>query len=515
MRDKKGPILLFLAIVVIILMGYFGRDVLFKKKQKSTSDTSGKTEAMNWAGDGYLGYAFLQTVEMKKQLARKGISLKFENDNGDYATRLEKFNKKDYDFIVLPINSYLEHGAKYKYPGVIIAAICESKGADAIMGFEDVMPNGKVNDLNNPDLVIYYTGASPSSFLLDLTISDFDLDALADNDSWRREVNGSEEVYKMAKKATKDRTVGDVFVMWEPEVSKSIEKLGLKKLWGSDQFKGYIIDVFVFHRDIVAKEPERIKDFLTTYFRVLNYYTSRDEDMIKELSKISGLDKDATRNMINNISWYSLHDNCMELFEIPVAVGLPAKDGIINSIYACSDVMRRTGSMDEDIDDPYIIINSNFLEEIKDESVKNVGDNAESMVFDALSEDEWLKLPEVGTMRVKPITFQSGTNMLDYQGEEIVDKVAQMLINNYPGYRVVIKGHTGQGDKKANLELSQSRADVVRQRLIAVHGVDSNRLFAKGIGASQPPQKKAGENSRAYALRWARVEFVLVESNSL
>jgi outer membrane protein OmpA-like peptidoglycan-associated protein len=89
-----------------------------------------------------------------------------------------------------------------------------------------------------------------------------------------------------------------------------------------------------------------------------------------------------------------------------------------------------------------------------------------------------------------------------------------MLINNYPNYRIAIKGHTGQGDEKANKILSQERADIVKQRLIAVHNIDPNRVIALGMGASQPPVKKTGENPRAYSLRWARVEFVLLENNS-
>ena len=79
----------------------------------------------------------------------------------------------------------------------------------------------------------------------------------------------------------------------------------------------------------------------------------------------------------------------------------------------------------------------------------------------------------------------------------------------------MVKGHTGQGDEKANLKLSQERANVVMQRLIAVHSINPNRLYAKGEGASKPPVKKPGENIRSYNLRWARVEFVLLENNSL
>jgi len=513
---NKGPVIFFLFIIILILAAYFGRDILFKKKQQSTSDTKGVKENIRWAGDGYLGYSFLKSVEMKKQLARQGISLTFNDDNGDYVARLEKFANKEYDFIVLPVNSYIEHGIRHKFPGVIVAALCESKGADAIVGFEDVLPTGKINDLNNPDLNIYYTPVSPSSFLLDLTIADFALDELESNSGWRNEANGSEEVYEYAQKAIKDRSVGDAFVMWEPEVTKAIEKLGLKKLWGSDQFGGYIIDVIVFHRDYITKKHDEVSTFLKTYFRVLNYYSGRSDEMIKELKKITGLDKSEIENMTGNIDWFSLNDNCSQMFDIPVAVGMSSRDGLINSIYACVDVMIRSGSLSREPEDPYLLINSSFLEELKNNEVQTVGtaSGSKEIDFPVLNAGEWKKLNEIGVMRVNPITFQSGTDMLDYQGEEIVDKVAQMLVNNYPNYRIAIRGHTGSGDEKANKILSQRRADIVKQRLIAVHGINPNRLIAEGMGATQPPRKKSGENTRAYYLKWARVEFVLLDNSS-
>lgn len=510
MKSKRGPLVLFFIIVLFALLAYFGKIFLFDKKQADTSDAKKITKTLNWAGDSYLGYAFLHSVEMKKQLARKGFALKFEDDGGNYEQRLEKFNEGTYDFIVLPINSYIEHGMKFKFPGVIVSAICESKGADAIVGFSDVLPNQKINDLNNSNLIIYYTGKSPSAFLLDLTISDFDLDKLENDASWRHELGGSAEVYKKAKEATKDRNVGDAFVMWEPDVSRAINKLGMKKLWGSDKFSGYIIDVIVFHRDVVAKNPESISTFLKTYFRVLNHYESRTDEMTEQLANISKIDNSEVETMIKNIEWFSLSQNCQQLFDIPMAVGMPSNDGIINSIYACSDVMRRVKTIDQDIDDPFRLINSSFLEEIKSSETSS-GSQSIVKSFNVLSDKEWTKLNEIGTMRVEPVTFQSGTSQLDYQGEEIVDKVALMLLNNYPDYRVVIRGHTGKGDEEANMKLSTERANVVRSRLIAVHGVDPNRLLSKGLGDKYPPVQKAGENIRAFYLRWARVEFVLMQ----
>lgn len=517
MSRIKGPLFLFVFIVILIALGYWGRQFFLESRESSTSDTEGIKKSFEWAGDGYLGYAFLQTREIKKQLARSGISLRFNNDNGDYKERLRKFAEREYDFIVLPVNSYLEHGINHDFPGVIVAAIAESRGADAILGFEDVLPTGKINDLNDPSLNIYYTPTSPSSFLLNLTIADFDLDELENNSSWRKEANGSEEVYEMARKSARDQSLGDVFVMWEPEVSKAVNELGMKKLWGSDKFSGYIIDVFVFHRDVIARDEKYVLEFLKTYFRTLNYYNSRQDEMKKEFGRITNLRSKYIDNMITNIDWFSMEENCLKMFDLPLEIGLPSSEGVINSIYACSDVLLQNQIIDEDIDDPYKIVNSGFLETIKESRVKRVGSTrgSSNIEFTALNTDQWNKLSDVGTLRIEPITFQSGTSSLDYQGEEIVDKVANMLVNNYPDYRIKIKGHTGSGDQTANQILSQERADIVKQRLIGVHGIDSNRLFAEGIGSSQPPRKKAGENPRAYLLKWARVEFVLVQDNAI
>ncbi|MCK7532836.1 MAG: hypothetical protein MZV63_18270 [Marinilabiliales bacterium] len=44
--------------------------------------------------------------------------------------------------------------------------------------------------------------------------------------------------------------------MWEPDVSNAIDNLGMKKIWGSDNFRNYIVDVFVFSRKYVNNKEE-------------------------------------------------------------------------------------------------------------------------------------------------------------------------------------------------------------------------------------------------------------------
>lgn len=512
-RQTLGALLL---MAIIPLVGWFLVRVLFPKlnerEQLRTSDAQGRiSETIRFAGDNYLGYWFINSPEIKRILAREGIQANFTDDGGAYADRLEKFSKKEYDIIVLPVKEYMDHGEKFKYPGVISVALSESKDADAIVAFGDKLPSGKLTDLNNSNLKIIYTGQSPSSFLLDLTITDFDLFNLRDNKNWRVEVNSSEEVYKKAKNHE-----GDVFVLWEPDVSKALQIPGMKYVWGSGKFSGYIIDVFVIRRDYFQSHHDTLVKFFQSYFRTMAIYSNNRDRLIDEMTKSTKLSKDTVKNMLPKIDWFDLYENAHLQFGLPNASNAPGKDGLIDTIIQCAEVMRRSGNKKISSLDPYIITNRSLVEELSKNTSQSIftEDNAK-IEFTPLSSEDWKKLREIGTMRVEPINFDTGSSMLTDEGKDQVDKIAKMLINNYPTYRVAIRGHTGHGDEAENLKLSEERAKTVMQRLIGVHYIDPNRLRAEGWGSKSPPQLRPDESPRALLYRMARVEFVLLDSNGI
>jgi outer membrane protein OmpA-like peptidoglycan-associated protein/ABC-type nitrate/sulfonate/bicarbonate transport system substrate-binding protein len=520
----KGPLIIFLVISLILIAIKLLTPTWRDFQQRRTSDSTLSSNVVRLAGDGYLGYWFMTSPDMKREASKAGLEIDWTDDGGAYAERLQNFSTGKYDAIVLPINSYLQHGAKYKFPGVIVAVISESKGADAIVGFGDILANGKINDLNNNNLKIAYTTESPSSFLLDLTIADFDLDALRTSKKWRVEAKSSEDVYDLAAKAVKNRgDSADAFVMWEPQVSKAIDKLGLTYIWGSDKFSGYIVDVFVFQREYVSRHSDRVKRFLMTYFSVLDrYLNTKDnrERMIKEMSKSTHLNEDAVKKMVSKIDWYDLMRNGSEQFGLQIKAGGVVKDGLVSSVIACGDILAKNDALDQSlIRDPYRIINSEILKDLlptpteETEQLQTEISASPLTVKPDFSSVNWSDLAGVGTMRVEPITFQRGRSDLDDYGKEAVDKIANSLTNNYPNYWVVVKGHTGPGDRKANEQLSQARAQTVMQRFIAVYGIDPHRLKAEGIGNREPPTRKANEDERSLELRMPRVEFVLMTKN--
>jgi hypothetical protein len=520
MANKRAT----LAAVLIVLLG--GLVVLAAKflwpyatqkyeayKQAVTSD-SRVSITIRMGGDGYLGYWFITAPDTRREAARRGIAIAFQDDGGAYAARLQKFANREYDAIVLPVNSYLQHGATHKFPGVIVAAIAESKGADGIVGFADKFPTGNIRDLNNPALKIVYTADSPSAFLLDLTLVGFDLFHLTSTNAWRVEVSGARDALERAR-----RHEGDLFVLWEPELSRALQEVPeLKYFWGSDKFSGYIKDVFVFHRDFVQRHEKEILDFFDVYFTVMRSYANDRTRLLTDMAQSTHLKREVVEHIVQKVDWYDLFENAGQQFGLATSADTPAADGLVKTIIACTDVLRRSGKLSRDPleGNPYVIINSSLLEKLVKSVPAMVGRQGGSLVdFTPLSDEAWKGLREIGTLRVEPIAFQMGEERLDDPGKEQVDKIAALLINHYPGYRVAVRGHTGAGDEEENKKLSRSRAQVVLQYLVAVHALEPDRLHAEGRGASQPPPRRPGESERAYRYRLPRVEFVLLEENAL
>ncbi len=513
-RSTVGAIAIVLFGVLMIAVWGMLTAWMKGRQVTATSDASTVTSTVRIGGDGYLGYWFITSPEMKRSAARRGLGIEFVNDNGAYTERLKKFAERELDMLVLPVSSYLEHGANHDFPGVIVAAIAESKGADGIAGFADRFPSGKIQELNNPGLRVVYTPDSPSSFLLDLVMTDFDLAQLRGSNDWRVEANGSEDVAKRAASRS-----GDVFVMWEPDLSRALhENPDLKAIWGSDKFRGYIVDVFVVRRDYLQSHAADVRTFFEAYFGAMRSYVNNRETMLDDLVKSTGLKRDVAEPMLAKIDWYDLDENARLQFGLQGGAGVSTSEGVVNTILACQNVLLRTGRLKGDPlhGNPYTIVNSNIVKELVKSAPALLGYGTGATVdFAKLDDAAWGRLREIGPLRVEPITFQSGVNLLDDDGKVQVDTIAALLINNYPQYRVVVGGHTGPGDVEENHRLSLERAQAVVQYLTTVHGIDADRLRADGLGATQPPPRLPNESPRAYQYRMPRVEFVLLEGNSL
>jgi OmpA-OmpF porin, OOP family len=108
----------------------------------------------------------------------------------------------------------------------------------------------------------------------------------------------------------------------------------------------------------------------------------------------------------------------------------------------------------------------------------------------------------------KEIFFKTNSAEISEKSSGLLSEIADVLLRNPQVTLIEIQGHTdATGTAEGNLQLSQQRADSVRQALIDA-GVDGSRMVTKGYGDTRPLVPNLTERHRA---RNRRVQFIIRE----
>ena len=106
------------------------------------------------------------------------------------------------------------------------------------------------------------------------------------------------------------------------------------------------------------------------------------------------------------------------------------------------------------------------------------------------------------------VLFASGEVELVVGGQSSLEEVVDLL-QTEPDKKIRVEGHTdSSGESETNLELSEQRAQAVRQALINL-GVDADRVTALGMGEDFPIASNEDEAGRAQN---RRVDVILLDN---
>ena len=106
------------------------------------------------------------------------------------------------------------------------------------------------------------------------------------------------------------------------------------------------------------------------------------------------------------------------------------------------------------------------------------------------------------------VLFASGEAQLVEGGRSSLEEVVDLL-QTEPDKKIRVEGHTDSlGDAETNLQLSEQRAQAVREALISL-GVASERIVATGMGEDFPIVSNEDEAGRA---RNRRVDVILLDN---
>jgi len=114
----------------------------------------------------------------------------------------------------------------------------------------------------------------------------------------------------------------------------------------------------------------------------------------------------------------------------------------------------------------------------------------------------------VGVLNLDIINFATGSSQIPSESQDFLNKAASVIRSAPAGTVIEIGGHTDNtGDSAANLQLSQQRADAVRDYLVR-QGVDASALVTKGYGDTRPLATNDTDEGR---FRNRRIEFSVVK----
>jgi len=503
------------SIVVIgslaILAYRFVLPMINNSNQVSSSDSRNLKGTIKIGVDNWIGYYPLCSKELKKRMRRSGYLLQCIDDQADYDSRIKSLKKGKLQFAVATIDSYLSNAYAYDFPGTIVTVIDESKGGDAIIARKNRISS--LDDIKkNTSIKIALTPGSPSEHLMRSIAVHFDIPSIRNNKSWLVEANGSEQALKMLQ-----NNKVDIAVLWEPDVTRALEDKTLIKLIGTEDTRKLIVDILLVNRQYSSENSGAVNTLLRNYFRTLKYYRDNPAKLEQDAANEIKLSKNKIRAMLKGVEWKSLTDNVIDWFGAASNV-TGSNEGLITSIENTLDIFEQNGVTGKNVlpgNDPYRLINSTFIKNLFNKTINQPrsGKTKLKQTFTALTSQQWAQLREIGTLKILPVVFQSGSANLGFEGSRQLDKAISNL-KYYPNYRVIIKGHTGtRGDKIANLALSRKRAEAVSRYLRDTQNIDQNRLHFQGFGSTKPLPRKSGESNRAWQYRLPRVELYLVTDN--
>ena len=508
--NVKGFIALLVIGVVLLTGGYFARNWFAERAERSASDASGVTTTLRIGVDNWVGYVPLCSKELRTRMHGAGVRVQCIDDSADYAARMKRLRQGELEFAVTTVDAFLLHGGKEKFPGSIIMVIDESSGGDALVARKERLAS--LDDLKTKtDYKIAFTAGSPSEHLLKSVAVHFDVPPLRNRQgSWRVAVKDSAEALKQLR----ERKV-DAAVLWEPDVSRALSEPGMHRVLGTENTRRVIVDVLTVNRDYSRANPDAVKLLLSHYFRVLKHFRDNPDALTAEVKGATRMNDQQVAAMLKGVRWLTLADNGREWFGVGTG-GRAGTEAMIETLEATAQILVDSGDFRENPmpeRDPYRLQHRLYIEELYTSGLAGAdaapGQPTGPRTFAALTDAQWEKLTEVGTLKVRPITFQSGTSELSHDGKVELDNAAQHLAH-YPNFRVVVRGHTGtRGDPASNRELSVERADAVKRYLMVTHNIDEARLRAIGYGGERPLKPLDGEGDRAYQYRLPRVELYL------
>lgn len=407
--------------------------------------------------DSFSGYAVLRSEAFAKELSQKSIKVNLIDDQADYGARLKSLQNGETQFAVFTIDALLKTCAEAgELPASIVAMIDETRGADAVVGYQQKFQS--VDDFNDPSVRFVLTPDSPSETLARVVMTHFELPNLAQDPIVA--AKDARDVYERYRQASQDGA--QVFVLWEPYVSKMLENPNMHTIVSTRDLFGYIVDVLVVSRQFLQSNEQVAREVVECYFRAAYQHRGKMTELVLDDAKRQGeaLSRKQADRLVEGVQWKDTQRNYAH-FGIQPNSSVEHIEDMIGKI---SKVLIATGAMNSDPTGgkPNLLFYDKVLQNLYDEQFHPSGQMSSDGLDDtiklrALNDQEWNAITTVGTLRVPRLVFAPSKAVLLSSSRATLEELANTLRTQR--YYLKIRGvATRQGSREKNLSLAEQRA---------------------------------------------------------
>jgi outer membrane protein OmpA-like peptidoglycan-associated protein len=468
------------------------------------------------AGDPSSSYStFRKEPRLAAALAKDHVELEYLDEERYYDPneRTRALTVGNLDIAIMTLDAFIQFGARHKkagqYPGVILFAIDESAGADAIF-----LAKGRssLDDLKPGDEVCFTPG-TPSEHLWDFASLSF---AALNNGL-------VEEKVVIAKDCWEKLVAGrvDIAVLSQPNTALAV-KAGYSRVFATGgPADDLILDVAVAGRDALANKREALQRFVNAYFETVDAQVkdpaAHAAFVTTDCGRDCASDNALGKSVLDSIDFLTLDENACLWFGL---CGEPNK--LLERVDKTGRLLAAKGKVDaRALPEPASLLDTAFLAASKNERGGAAQPAAAAAGPDPTHREEPAKERvysytaaaakagnAVGTLELPNVAFSEASHAINEEARAKIGVIAEAL-RGFPALCVRIVGHTNStGDKEANRLLSKYRALAIAAELTSIDAsvFPKERFDVQGMGSDRPVLVDGVEDKIASR----RTDFTLV-----
>jgi outer membrane protein OmpA-like peptidoglycan-associated protein len=449
------------------------------------------------AGDPSSGYStFRKEPLLTATLSDDHVELEYIDEERYYdpSERMRALSVGNLDIALTTLDAFIQFGARYKkdgqYPGVVLFAIDESAGGDAIFlakgrsSFDDVKAKDEV----------CFTPGTPGEHLWDFASLSF---TALDNGVVEDKLPVAKDCWEKL-----ERGRVQLAVLSQPYTALAV-KAGYPKAFATGgPADDLILDVAVVGRDALANKREAVQRFVSAYFKALDAQAgdpaSHAAFVAADCGKDCASDNALGAAVLESIDFLTFDENACLWFGL-----CDGPNKMLERVGKTWRLLAAKGKVDAArMPDPPALLDTSFLQALKNERERAVQPAAAAASVAAKPREEPAAKERVysytaaaakaasavGTLELPNVAFSEASYALNEEARAKIGVIAETL-RGFPALCVRIVGHTNStGDDEDNRALSKNRALAIAAELTRIDPsvFPKERFDVQGRGSDEP-----------------------------